>query len=143
MVGNVGQSVATQIQQGTDPTARLLAPSDASKLSPDQAKSELARAMAQMARGGPEAQQARERVIDIVASQAGISREEAQQRVQQMQAQARDTATRAADQTAGAASQVSIWGFIALLLGAIAAGIGGLVGTRTYSGYAAPEPLPR
>jgi hypothetical protein len=132
MVGTVGKEMATQIQ-GADPIGKLLAPSDASKLTPEQAKSELAAAMAQMARGGAEAEQAKERVVDIVAGQAGISREEAAQRVDQAAAQLQANATAAADKSADAASQASIWGFVALLLGAIAAGLGGLAGTRRES----------
>lgn len=135
MLGSAGQGIAGQIQSG-DPLSKLLAPSDASKLSPEQAKSELAAAMAQMARGGPEAGQARERVIDIVAGQAGISREEAARRIDEAAAQVRSTATGVAGKTAAAASQASIWGFIALLLGAIAGALGGLAGTRARaSGY--------
>jgi hypothetical protein len=138
MVGSVGKGVATQIQ-GADPTAKLLAPSDASKLTPEQAKSELGAAMAQMARGGPEADKARERVIDIVAGQAGISREEATQRLEAATAQLKGGAAAAADKTADAASRASIWGFVALLLGAIAGALGGLAGTTRRSRHAAVD----
>jgi hypothetical protein len=142
VVGSVGKGVATQIQ-GADPIAKLLAPSDASKLTPEQAKSELAAAMAQMARGGPEAVQAKERVIAIVAGQAGISREEAMQRIDEATAQLKGGAAAAAEKTADTAGRASIWGFVALLLGAIAGALGGLAGTRRhadYSEYAAPAP---
>lgn len=129
MVGSAGQGIASEIQGG-DPLTKLLAPSDASKLSPEQAKAELAAAMAQMARGGPEANQARERVIDIVAGQAGISREEAAKRIDEAANQMKSAATGVAGTTAAAASRASIWGFVALLLGAVAGALGGLVGTR-------------
>src|SRR5690606_17158156 len=109
-----------------------------SRLSPEQAKSELAAAMAQMARGGPDAQQARDRVIDIVAGQAGLSREEATRRVDEAQSRLQATIPQAAEKGASTASRASIWGFVALLLGAVAGAIGGLLGTRRSYRYAEP-----
>lgn len=139
VVGDVSKGVASQIH-GADPIAKLLAPSDASKLSPEQAKSELAAALAQIARGGPDAAQAKERVIDIVAGQAGISREEATQRLDHMTAQMKGAAAAAGERTADTASRVSIWGFVALLLGAIAGALGGLAGTRRRAEPVAVSP---
>jgi hypothetical protein len=142
VVGDVGKGIASRVQ-GADPIDKLLAPSDASKLTPEQAKSQLAAALAQMARGGPEAAQAKERVIDIVAGQAGISREEATQRVDSMTAQVKSGAVAAAEKTADTAGRVSIWGFVALLLGAIAGALGGLAGTRPRTeSVAYPAPVP-
>ena len=56
--------------------------------------------------------------------------QQVEQQATQTAQQAEETARQAADTTANAVSQASIWGFGALLLGAIAAAIGGSTGTR-------------
>ena len=107
-------------------------------MSPEQARSELVDALRQMVTGSEqEAAQAQERAATIIAQQAGISPEQANQRLDQLQAeiqqrtdQAAAQATEAADTAASAASSASIWAFVALVLGACAAAAGGAMGTR-------------
>jgi len=98
------------------------------------AQSRLVDAMGRMASGDQAgAAQAREEAITIISEQAGVSRDVATQRVQQIESQAgqvRDTATQAADTAADTLSMAGIGGFIALLLGAIAGLLGGRAGTR-------------
>ena len=84
-----------------------------------------------------EAAQARERAATLIAQQAGISPEQANQRLDQVTAevqrradQAAAQATEAADATASAASSASIWAFVAFVLGAAAGAWGGALGTR-------------
>ena len=89
--------------------------------------------------------QDRDAAVSVIAQQAGIPREQAEQRLEQFQATYRDYAQQAADQarqTAQAAaetvSQVSFWSVVALILGAILAAVGGRLGTpRDEPRYAA------
>ncbi len=84
-----------------------------------------------------EAAQAREGAAAIIAQQAGISPEQTNQWLDQLEAevqqrtdQATTQAAEAADAAAGATASASIWGFLALMLGAGAAALGGAMGTR-------------
>ena len=124
-----------QIQQQAQ---NLLRPAGAADQSPEAAQRELVSLVPQILRGGQGADQAQQRAVQIISQQAGISEQEAQGRLQQIQQQATETANQAeqtarqaADTAANAVSSASIWGFVALLLGAIAAAIGGRMGTRT------------
>ncbi len=98
------------------------------------AQSRLIDALGRMASGDQAGTtQAREEAVTIISEQAGVSRDVAEQRVQQIQSQVgqvRDTATQAADTTADTLSMAGIGGFVALLLGAIAGLLGGRAGTR-------------
>jgi hypothetical protein len=83
-----------------------------------------------------EAAQARERAATIIAQQAGISPEQTNQWLDQLEAevqqrtdQATTQAAEAADAAAGATASASIWGS-SPLLGAGAAVLGGAMGTR-------------
>jgi hypothetical protein len=116
---------------------------DPKTMSREEATKEIASNLPKLAQGGPAAQPARDRIVDIVAAQANISREEANQRLDQLQAQATQTkdqavdkAKQAADQTASGLSKASLIGFAALLLGAGAAGFGGHLGARRRDGVA-------
>lgn len=80
--------------------------------------------------------QERQGIIDQIVQQTGITSEEAEAQLQQLEAQyqearaaAEQQAREAAQATAEAVSRGSFWSFVALLLGAIAAAVGGLVGT--------------
>jgi hypothetical protein len=84
----------------------------------------------------------KEAVVNVVMNRAGVSKEEAARRVDawmktyqqtaakaaRVKAQAVQQAKEAADATAKATSRAAFGGFIALLLGALAAGWGGAVG---------------
>jgi polyhydroxyalkanoate synthesis regulator phasin len=149
-ISGVGQSVAEAVPEVADAAGispeqiqeqveQLLRPEQPGALSPEQARSELVDALRQMATGSEqEATQAQERAATIIAQQAGISPEQANQRLDQLKTeiqqrtdQAAEQATEAADTAASAASSASIWAFVALVLGACAAAVGGAVGTRS------------
>lgn len=106
-------------------------------MSPEQAQQEIAATLPRLVAGGDESRQARERIVAIMAAQLGITPEEANQRLDRLQGQAKQTkdqaigtAKQAAESTAKGASRTSFIAFIALLLGAVAAGIGGHVAAR-------------
>lgn len=90
-----------------------------------------------MARGGVGGARAEARVVDIVAAQRKISRDQAQAQVNQAKADfvkakadAVETAKTAADAAAGAASKTSFILVLALLVGAGAAAFGATSATR-------------
>lgn len=120
-----GQQVAQQV----DRIIAEVAP-DASEQEIAQAREELTAIAPQFLQGGEQAAQARQQATDILARVAGVPPAEIQQRVdtalQEAETQARQTAEAATD----AASSAAIWGFVALALGAVAAGLGGRTGTR-------------
>jgi hypothetical protein len=105
---------------------------DPATMSPQDAQKEVVSNLATYAKGGSDAAAAKERVVTIMAAQQHISHDEAAKRFDEAQAklqQARDQATQtaknAADASAAAASKASFAAFGNLLLGAIAAAIGG------------------
>lgn len=105
---------------------------DPATLSPQDAQKQIVTNLATYAKGGSDAPAAKERVIAIMAAQQHISHDDAakqfdnaQAKLQQTQAQAAQTARNAADASAAAASKTSFAAFADLLLGAIAAAIGG------------------
>jgi hypothetical protein len=105
---------------------------DPATMSPQDAQKEIARLVPDLSAGGARADQAKDRIISIMAGQLKISKEEATQRFNDAQAKfeqtrgnAVQTAKDVADRSASAASRASLWAFAALLIGAIAAGIGG------------------
>lgn len=113
------------------------APNDPAQMTPEQAQTAIAKELPAMARGGVDGQQAEARVVDIVAAQRKISREQAQAQVtraKQQFVQAKDktveTAKVATDKAAGAAAGTSFMLVLALLIGAGAAGFGATAATR-------------
>ncbi|GEM72722.1 hypothetical protein [Sphingomonas aquatilis] len=113
------------------------APNDPAQMTPEQAQTAIAKELPAMARGGADGQQAEARVVDIVAAQRKISREQAQAQVtraKQQFVQAKDktveTAKVATDKAAGAAAGTSFMLVLALLIGAGAAGFGATAATR-------------
>lgn len=118
------QQQAQAYLQPTNPDPATMTPQDAQK--------EIASNLVTYAGGGADAAAAKERIISIMAAQGNISREEAATKFDQAQAQLKQTRDRAvqtakdtADASASAASRTSFAGFAVLLLGAIAAAIGG------------------
>jgi hypothetical protein len=118
------QQQAQAYLQPTNPEPATMSPQDAQK--------EVVTNLATYAKGGPDAAAAKEHVVTIMAAQQHISHDEAAKRFDDAQAklqQARDqaiqTAKNAADASAAAASKASFAAFGNLLLGAIAAAIGG------------------
>jgi hypothetical protein len=133
----VGQA-AGQTAGGFDLNARmgdLLRPTDPARMNPDQAKAELATTLPRYIAGDTTVD--RNRIVQLISSQAGISPDEASARLEQWTTQARQTrqnaetqARQAADAAASTASRTALWGFAAFLLGAIAGGLGGWMGMR-------------
>jgi len=74
----------------------------------------------------------RQAAITALTQHAGMSRPEAEQRLtewQQTYQRAKQQAMQAAEATADTVSQASLWSFIALLLGAVVAAVGGMLGS--------------
>jgi hypothetical protein len=118
------QQQANIFVQPTDPDPATMSPQDAQKA--------VATNLATYAGGGQDAATAKEKIITIMAAQMKISHDDAAKKFDETQArlqQARDkvvqTAKDAADTSATAASRTAFAGFGVLLLGAIAAAIGG------------------
>ena len=110
---------------------------DPANMSPQDAQKEVVANLATYAKGGPDAPAAKQRVIVIMAAQQHISTDDAAKQFDANEArlkQARDhaiqTAKNAADESAAAASKTAFAGFGDLLLGAIAAAIGGALAVQ-------------
>jgi hypothetical protein len=105
---------------------------DPATMSPQDAQKEIASNLTTYAGGGPDAAAAKERIVNIMAAQMKISHDEAAKKFDDAQAklkrtrdQAVQAAKDAADASAAAASKTSFAAFGVLLLGAIAAALGG------------------
>ena len=105
---------------------------DPASLSPQDAQKDVVTNLATYAEGGSGAPAAKERVIDIMAAQQHVSRDQAaqqfnndQSRLEQKKAQAIQMAKNAADASAAAVSKTSFAAFADLLIGALAAALGG------------------
>jgi hypothetical protein len=88
-----------------------------------------------IAQGGLSDQE-QQQILDQIVEQTGVTREEAEAQLQQLETQyeeakvaAEEQAREVAQATSEAISQGAFWSFVALLCGAIAAAVGGLVGT--------------
>ncbi|MGE3293965.1 MAG: hypothetical protein AB7O95_21575, partial [Geminicoccaceae bacterium] len=86
--------------------------------------------------------QDRDAAVNVIAQQAGIPREEAQQRLDQFQQtyrryaqQAEQQARQAAQAAAATVAQVSFWSVVGLVIGAILAVLGGMLGSRGDDDY--------
>ena len=118
------QQQAQSYLKSTDPNPATMTPQDAQK--------EVAADLVTYAKGGPDAPAAKARIIAIMAAQQHVSTDQAtkqfddaQAKLQQEKAQAVQTAKNAADATASAAAKTSFAAFGTLLIGAIAAALGG------------------
>ncbi|WP_428487496.1 hypothetical protein [Rhodopila sp.] len=105
---------------------------DPATMSPQEAQKQVASNLVTYAKGGPDAPAAKQQIIAIMAAQQHISQDDATKRFDDAQAklkqqrdQAVQTAKNAADESAATASRTSFAAFGDLLLGAIAAAIGG------------------
>ncbi|WP_394647587.1 hypothetical protein [uncultured Sphingomonas sp.] len=113
------------------------APSDPAQMTPEQAQTEIAKQLPALARGGEAGQRAESRIVDIVAAQRKIPRDQAQAQVTKAKADfvqtkndAIATARSATDAAAGAAAGTSFVIVLALLAGAGAAAFGATTATR-------------
>lgn len=127
--------VAAQGANGTDLEARvkrLVNPSDAQNV-----QDNLMTYMKASLNGDPQsAQAAKEQAVNSLAKSANVSPDEARNRIDQLQQQyqqaadhAKQQATQAAEAARKGIAQAGLFGFIALLLGAVAAWFGGGIGT--------------
>ena len=105
---------------------------DPATMSPQDAQKAVATNLTTYAGGGPDAAAAKERVINIMAAQMKISRDDAakkfddaQAKLQQTRDKAAQTAKDATDASVSAASKASFGAFLVLLLGGLAAAFGG------------------
>jgi len=119
------QKQAESLLQG--PTSQ-----DPASMSHADAVKAVGQAFPDLLSGGDKAAAAKQRIVDIVAAQAHISPQDAQKRVADAQSrltdlknQAVQTTRHVADTSAAATSQASFLAFVGLLIGAIAAAIGG------------------
>ena len=105
---------------------------DPASMSPQDAQKDVAKNLVTYARGGTDAPPAKERIISVMAAQMKISHDDAakrfddaQAKMQQTKDQAVQTAKNAADASAAGASKASFAAFFVLLLGGMAAALGG------------------
>ena len=116
---------------------------DPATMSPEDAQKESSRIWSPTPAAAADAPAAKERVINIMAAQIKISHDDAAKQFNDTQAklkQTRDkavqTAKEAADASAAAASKTAFAGFGVLLLGLIAAAVGGSLAVQR--GYSSP-----
>lgn len=148
-LGTIASSAGSGVSQAAQPIAQAVGVSpdmiqqqakaylqpanpNPATMTPEDAQKAIATDLATYVAGGAGAPAAKERIIAITAAQGKISPEEATRRFDETQAklmQTRNetvqTAKSAADASAAAASMTAFAGFAVLLLGLIAAAIGG------------------
>ena len=124
------------LQQQAESILQSPTPQDPASMSRPDAVKAIGQELPDLLGGGDKAGAAKQRITDIVAGQAHISPQDAQKRVDdalarlnQAKDQAVQTAKRATDASATAASHASFLAFVGLLIGAIAAAIGGAMAT--------------
>ena len=149
MLGGLASAAGSGIKQAAQPVAQAAgltpdvlqqqaqaylkpANTDPATMSPQDAQKEVVANLVTYAKGGPDAAAAKERVVAIGAAQQHVSQDQAakqfddaQAKLQQEKAQAIQMAKNAADATASAAASTSFAAFAVLLIGALAAAIGG------------------
>ena len=122
-------AVQDQLQSYMGPTV-----TDPTQKTAQDAQKAIAREAPNLLAGGNRAAAARQRIIPIIAAQQHVTQDQAAQRFDAAQVrfiQARQAAVEkakaAAEQSASAASKASYLTFFALLIGAVAAGVGGVL----------------
>ena len=125
------------VQQQAQAYLQPSAAKDPATMTSQEAQKEIASNLVTYEQGGPDAPTAKARIIDITAAQTKMSREDAtkkfddaQAKIQQTMDQAKQKAKDAADATAADASKAAFGGFAVLLLGLIAAAIGGALAVQ-------------
>ncbi len=110
---------------------------DPATMSPQDAQKAIATNLTTYVAGGSDAAAAKERIVNIMGAQMKISHDDAakkfddaQAKLKQTRDQAVQTAKNTADASAAAASKTAFAGFGVLLLGLIAAAIGGSLGVQ-------------
>lgn len=140
-----GQVPWQQIESQVEDVIAAYAPEAVEQQGGEQTVSMVAAARAFLTTEGQERQQRRQRMVDEVRQQFGLSEAEAeqmttelqqtyqevQQTAQQAMQETQQTVTEAAQTTAEVSADAAWWTFFSLLLGAILATVGGAVGGRT------------
>jgi hypothetical protein len=135
---------ASQAVQGINPQqlldrarTALQTGGDPARMTSEQRNAEIGQLVTRRVTGGDLPQQDRQRLNQLVAAEYGISPDEAQRRVTQVEEQATRTAQEAerrareaANAAATASAVAAYWAFAAMLLGAVAAVLGARIGTR-------------
>lgn len=113
---------------------------DPARMTSEQRNAEIGTLVTRRVTNGNLPQQDRERLNQLVAAEYGISPDEAQRRVAQVEQQAVNTtqeaerrAREAANAAATASAAAAYWVFAAMLLGAIAAVLGARIGIRNVA----------
>jgi len=110
---------------------------DPATMNPQDAQKAIATNLATYAGGGADAAAAKERIVNIMAAQMKISHDEAAKKFDDAQTKLKQTRDRAvqsakdaADASASAASKASFGAFIVVLLGGLAAALGGAMAVQ-------------
>jgi hypothetical protein len=101
-----------------------IAPAGAQPGMSNEMRAEMGRILARSVAQGRLDDSDRAYMAQMVATRTGLSQEEAQRRVNEVEAKAKD----AADSAAKAGAYFSFWTFMALLFGGAAATLGGILG---------------
>lgn len=109
---------------------------DLANMSPEDAQKEVTRLLPDLAAGGERANQARGRIVDIMSVQLRISHDDAAKRLDDAQQKLTQQAQSAAGAGADAASRGALVAFVGLVLGAVAAGVGGLLARPRATAWA-------
>jgi len=94
----------------------------------DQQRQEMQRVLLTSIRNGKLSDSDRSYIASVVAARTGMSQADAERRVSEVEGQARDAIKSAADTARKATAYLSFWTFMALLFGAVAATVAGMVG---------------
>jgi hypothetical protein len=121
------------------PSANAGAPNDNAAAS-NQSRAEAGRVLAHAITQGQLNNDDRSYLAQLVSKRTGLSQDEAQQRVTNVESQARDAVKQAADKTAKAGAYLSFWTFMSLLFGVVAAVLGGILGGESRLDDAAWSP---
>lgn len=132
------------LQQQADDMLQGPTPQDPASMSRTDATKAIGQALPDFLSGGDKSAAAKQRIVDIVAAQSHISPQDATKRVDDAQArltslkdQTVQKAKQAADASASAASHASFLAFIGLLVGAVAATVGGALASPRLAGVEA------
>lgn len=151
--GQAASSAASSVAQQANPQAimerarvALSGPSDPARMTTEQRGAEITSLLGRRVATGSLPDADRQRLAALVAAEAGISQQDAAQRVQAYEAEAQRTAReaeqrarQAADAAATGTSTAAFAVFGALLLGAIAAILGARAGARNVLAIGQPR----
>lgn len=143
-MGQAAQAVAPAVAEAADPQAlverlqsSLQTGGNPATMTADQRRAEITQILGQRVSQGEFQGGQRERLAQLVAAEYDVPPQEAENRIVQLETQAREALARteaqarqAAEAASDAAATGAFWLFAAMLLGALAAIIGARIGTR-------------